>query len=66
MLEFNNDRKTMSTVIRSAALAPNNNALLLKGAPERVIEKCKTMMNSKGQRIEISAADKARLIEHVK
>lgn len=37
-LDFTSERKTMSTVVKG--YNGNGNSLLLKGAPERVIEKC--------------------------
>ncbi len=37
-MDFTSDRKTMSTVV--TGFNGNANTLLLKGAPERVIDKC--------------------------
>jgi magnesium-transporting ATPase (P-type) len=43
VLEFSSERKTMSTVIKGLNLnSKGGNSVLLKGAPERVIEKCTT------------------------
>lgn len=43
VLEFSSERKMMSTIIQDASLfGNNNNVVLLKGAPERVIEACAT------------------------
>lgn len=46
VLEFSSERKTMSTVINGLGLSSSGkNSLLLKGAPERVIEKCTSYKN---------------------
>ena len=37
----------MSTIIKGYN-GINNNVVLLKGAPERVLEKCSKVMNNKG------------------
>lgn len=43
-LDFSNDRKTMSTVIKQGG----KNVVLLKGAPERVIENCLGVLDAAG------------------
>lgn len=47
-LDFTSERKSMSTIITGYP-GQNKNTLLLKGAPERVIEKCTSFKNSQGQ-----------------
>ncbi len=47
VMEFSSERKCMSTIVKG--LLPSTNSILLKGAPERVIEKCKTYKNSTGK-----------------
>ena len=47
VMEFSSERKCMSTIVKG--LVPNSNSILLKGAPERVIEKCKTYKNTEGR-----------------
>jgi len=45
-LDFSSERKTMSTVVKGG---PNQNWVLLKGAPERVIDRCDGFMKSNGE-----------------
>lgn len=47
-LDFTSERKTMSTVIAG----PNSNWVLLKGAPERVMEKCKGYFKDNGEQVD--------------
>jgi len=37
-LDFSSERKTMSTIV--SGYQGNQNVVLLKGAPERVVERC--------------------------
>jgi magnesium-transporting ATPase (P-type) len=46
-LDFTSERKSMSTVVRG--LEAQGNTLLLKGAPERVIEKSNTYKLENGE-----------------
>jgi len=46
-LDFTSERKTMSTVVKGLG-GNQNNCLLLKGAPERVIEKSKNYKREDG------------------
>ena len=46
-LDFTSERKTMSTVVKNL-VKPGQNSILLKGAPERVIEKCHTYKKADG------------------
>jgi magnesium-transporting ATPase (P-type) len=46
-LDFTSERKTMSTVV--TGFSEVGNSILLKGAPERVIQKCSTYKNNKGE-----------------
>jgi Ca2+-transporting ATPase len=45
-LDFSSERKTMSTVVKGG---PNQNWVLLKGAPERVIDRCNGILKSNGE-----------------
>jgi P-type Ca2+ transporter type 2C len=45
-LDFTSERKTMSTIV--TGFESNGNTLLLKGAPERVIEKSKNYKKEDG------------------
>jgi magnesium-transporting ATPase (P-type) len=62
-LDFTSERKTMSTVV--TGFSGQGNSLLLKGAPERVIEKCATYKNVNGEVKELSAADKTKLTTQI-
>jgi len=55
-LDFTSERKSMSTLV--TGFTASGNSLLLKGAPERVIEKCKTYKNIDGKIVDLSANDK--------
>ena len=46
-LEFSSERKAMSTIVKGYN-GINNNVVLLKGAPERVLEKCSHVMTANG------------------
>lgn len=63
-LDFTSERKTMSTVVQNLNGA-GKNSLLLKGAPERVIEKCVDYKKGDGSVAKLSAEDKKKLIAHV-
>jgi magnesium-transporting ATPase (P-type) len=54
----------MSTVVTGLENG-NRNTLLLKGAPERVIEKSKTYKREDGTLGEFSEADKKKLIDQI-
>lgn len=64
-LDFSSERKTMSTVVIGYD-GKLSNTVLLKGAPERVIEKCSTVSTSTGIQSALTAANKAELIEKIK
>lgn len=65
-LEFSSERKTMSTIIKGLNLNKQaSNQVLLKGAPERVIEKCHTYKNEEGVVKPLTAADKEILLTKV-
>lgn len=53
----------MSTVIKG--LYGDKNSLLLKGAPERVIEKCNTYKKCDGSIISLSADEKKKLVSQI-
>lgn len=59
-LDFTSERKSMSTVV--TGFQGQGNSLLLKGAPERVIEKCVTFKNASGEVKPLSEGDKQKLI----
>jgi magnesium-transporting ATPase (P-type) len=46
-LDFTSERKTMSTIVKGIENG-NTNTLLLKGAPERVIEKSRNYKKEDG------------------
>mmetsp|Transcript_35606 Transcript_35606/g.34628 ORF Transcript_35606/g.34628 Transcript_35606/m.34628 type:complete len:248 (-) Transcript_35606:1294-2037(-) len=62
-LDFSSERKSMSTVV--TGLNGNSNSLLLKGAPERVIEKCASYKLATGQIQEFTPEQKKELIGKV-
>ena len=62
-LDFTSERKTMSTVVKG--FHGVGNSLLLKGAPERVIEKCQSYKNADGEIKALSSEGKANLIRDV-
>lgn len=51
-LDFSSERKTMSTVVK--AKGASSNQVLLKGAPERVIDRCTKIMLQDGSEQEFS------------
>ena len=53
----------MSTVVRG--FEPQGNTLLLKGAPERVIEKSKSYRLESGETREFTEIEKKKLIEQI-
>ena len=63
-LDFSSERKTMSTVIRGAN---GSNVVLLKGAPERILEKCNGVVNSNDQVVAFkSDNEKKELLNKIK
>jgi hypothetical protein len=54
----------MSTIVTGIE-AGNRNTLLLKGAPERVIEKSKNYKREDGTLQEFSEAEKKKLIDQI-
>jgi P-type Ca2+ transporter type 2C len=63
-LDFTSERKTMSTIIQNLT-QDGKNSLLLKGAPERVIEKCVDYKLANGSTAKFSADDKKKLIAQI-
>lgn len=63
-LDFSSERKCMSTVITNYKQFKNN-VVLLKGAPERVIEKCSSILNDKHEKISITDAEKTKLLTKI-
>lgn len=63
-LDFTSERKTMSTVV-SGFESANVNTLILKGAPERVIEKSKNYKKEDGSLQDFTEADKKKFIEQI-
>ena len=59
-LDFSSERKAMSTVV-SGYGGRNGNQVLLKGAPERVIEKCTKVLTEDGNESAFSPEQKQRL-----
>ena len=64
-LDFSSERKCMSTIV-AGYNSFSNNVVLLKGAPERVIEKCNSVTDSKLNKIPLSETQKSDLIEKIK
>lgn len=64
-LDFSSERKCMSTIITGYKKS-STNVVLLKGAPERVIEKCNTITTKSNAKIPLSAAQKTQLIDKIK
>jgi len=62
-LDFSSERKTMSTVVTGYD-GKASNTVLLKGAPERVIEKCSSISTKENQLL--TSAEKAELIDRIK
>ena len=60
VLDFSSERKCMSTIVKGYN-GKSNNQVLLKGAPERVLNKCDTVMTENGQTAIMSASVKAAL-----
>ena len=58
-------RKCMSTVVKGYA-GRNNNQVLLKGAPELVLDKCSKVLTMSGQEAELNQAQKDRLKQKIK
>jgi magnesium-transporting ATPase (P-type) len=61
-LDFTSERKTMSSVYKGI-VGKDQNSLLIKGAPERVIEKCVSYKKSDGSEAQFSADEKKKLID---
>ena len=67
VLEFSSERKTMSTVFQGLDLnGHKGNQVFLKGAPERVIEKCRTYKTESGDVKPFDRQEKEQLLEEVK
>lgn len=64
-LDFSSERKAMSKVVKGYN-GSNNNTVLLKGAPERVIEKCSTILTADGQTKKMSGDEKKKLQTKIK
>jgi Ca2+-transporting ATPase len=64
-LEFSNDRKCMSRLVNSPDLSSSSNSLLLKGAPEKVIEKCDNIKFQDGTIHKLSQSDKEVIMNSV-
>lgn len=60
-LDFSSQRKSMSTIVTGYK---NNKDMLMKGAPDRVIEKCTRFMSFEGTR-EMTAQNKKELLDQV-
>ncbi len=63
-LDFTSERKTMSTVVKGLA-GKDKNSLLLKGAPERVIEKCDSYKKADGSEAKFTNDDKKKLVDQI-
>jgi P-type Ca2+ transporter type 2C len=63
-LDFSSERKTMSTVYKGL-VSKDQNSLLLKGAPERVIEKCNSYKKADGSEAQFTQEEKKKLIDQI-
>lgn len=63
-LDFTSERKTMSTIIKGL-VQPGKNSTLLKGAPERVIEKCLNYKKADGSTANFSVEEKKKFIAQI-
>ena len=63
-LDFSSERKTMSTVYKGL-VSKDQNSLLLKGAPERVIEKCNSYKRADGSEAQFTQNEKKNLIDQI-
>jgi len=59
-LDFSSERKAMSKIVKGYA-GQQGNQVLLKGAPERVLEKCTKIMNEDGKESALNATQKASI-----
>ena len=64
-LDFSSERKTMSKIV-SGYDGKKSNVVLLKGAPERVLDKCTKVMQENGQERPMSDAQRNTLKEKVR
>lgn len=56
-LDFSSERKAMSKIV-TGYNGNNSNTVLLKGAPERVLEKCTKIMKENGEESNLSASQR--------
>jgi len=63
-LDFTSERKAMSTIIQDY-LKPNDKYTLMKGAPDRIVQKCISYMNEAGEVKTFSENDKKALLEQI-
>jgi len=64
-LEFSSERKCMSTVVNGYR-GERNNQVLLKGAPERVLDKCTKIMHQDGSQTGLSETNRKLVKEKIK
>lgn len=64
-LEFSRDRKSMSVLVRNPKEGKEN-MLLIKGAPDYLLERSDRMMNANGDLVKLSGAQKEQLMDQVK
>jgi magnesium-transporting ATPase (P-type) len=65
VLDFSSERKTMSTIVKGY-LGSSVNTILLKGAPERVLEKCSSFMTASGKSVSVGSTEKDALAAKMK
>jgi len=63
-LEFSSERKCMSTVV-SGYQGQKSNTVLLKGAPERVLDKSSKIFKSNGEQAALSEDQRKEMKEHI-
>ena len=64
-LDFSSERKTMSKIVTGYA-GKQNNVVLLKGAPERVLDKCTKIMMENGQERQMNDNQRNTLKEKIR
>ena len=64
-LDFSSERKTMSKIVTGYA-GKQNNVVLLKGAPERVLDKCTKIMMENGQERQMNENQRNTLKEKIR
>lgn len=64
-LEFSRDRKSMSVLVVSEEDLEGRRRLLVKGAPESILDRCVTLKLGDGSKAEMTTAMRQQLDEHI-